>query len=803
MKVILPLCASVALALVFTTSAAAQTASLEARVTDPDRATIAGAPVVLTHVPTSAQQTALTRSDGTVQFAGLAPGEYRLEIVAPGFQVHVQTVTLDTGARVVEARLEIAPITQDITVEGVATVPTIGRVSIPLRDQPLTVNTLTASFLEAYAINDLVTALKYVPNVTAYSQYGVYQYFTFRGFSDSVQLVDGIRNEGNRVNTQLANVERIEVLKGPAGVLYGNDAVGATVNLVLKKPSPEPVYDFSATAGRWDTYRGSLGAGGRVGGSNAVFYRFDIGGDRSASFRHDGSRRFNVTPSVAWRISNGSRLEARYSFDRNRMSGDSGIPLVPILGEFTLDPSRTAVGDPLSRAVQGDGTDVIPLVPRDRRYNTPQDFALGTDQNIRVSWSQAIGRSFGFRNTVGYRHFDDEYWVAEFLDVTPPSQVNRGFLYFKHHRRPVTNQAEFNGRTQLGVTHDFLVGWDYQHYSNYTHRRAAANFNTTPMDLFEPVETHVSVNLGDFPVTRVDHFRNRTNAIFFQDTITVVPKLKIVAGGRYDQIRRRNHNNPVVNGVETEGPITRGESDKFTHRVGLVYQPTAALDLYAQNSSSFRPNFTIQADGTPLEPEYGEQFEVGQRLRLLQERLHLMTAVFQIEKRNVTRSLGGGFFEQIGKLRSRGFEAELAGQVAPRWSLGIGYGFTRAEFRDYLTNAGVDLSGNTPRRAPRHTVSLSTSYAFENGLSVSAGTQVVSHQFINDANTVGFNGYELVNLGASYTRGRIEYGLNLTNVTDRQYWESSLGNRQLYPGQPFNVLATVRVRTSQPRGSAP
>jgi hypothetical protein len=78
---------------------------------------------------------------------------------------------------------------------------------------------------------------------------------------------------------------------------------------------------------------GSLGAGGRVGGSNAVFYRFDIGGDRSASFRHDGSPRLNVTPSVAWRISNGSRLEARYSFDRNRMSGDSGIPLVPLVGD--------------------------------------------------------------------------------------------------------------------------------------------------------------------------------------------------------------------------------------------------------------------------------------------------------------------------------------------------------------------------------------------------------------------------------------------------------------------------------------
>jgi iron complex outermembrane receptor protein len=97
---------------------------------------------------------------------------------------------------------------------------------------------------------------------------------------------------------------------------------------------------------------------------------------------------------------------------------------------------------------------------------------------------------------------------------------------------------------------------------------------------------------------------------------------------------------------------------------------------------------------------------------------------------------------------------------------------------------------------PEHTVNLAMSYAWENGLSLNAGIQAVTDQFINDTNTVGFDGYDLVNLGASYTRGRIQYILNLTNLTDSQYWASSLGNRQLYPGQPFNAMATVRIRTN-------
>ena len=790
------LCVVITLTLAFVASASAQSGSMEVRVVDPDRAAVAGAAVVVTHLPSGVLQTGITRDDGTVQIEGLAAGEYGVEVTATGFTLHTQAVTLGSQARTLDITLQIGGFREEITVEGVATVPTIGRIRTPLRDQPLTVNTLTSTFLENHAINDVVTALQNVSSVAAYTTYGVYQSYVFRGFSDSVMMVDGIRNEGNRVNTQLANVDRLEVLKGPASVLYGSSAIGGTVNLVLKKPSPEPVYDFSMGAGRWETYRGSFGAGGRiVGDGNGLFYRFDIGGESATNFRHDPSKRLNVTPSLMWKISNAAQLDVRHMFDRVRVSGDGGIPLVPLAAGFVPDPERTAIGDPLSRAVQGDGTDVIPKVDRGIRYNAPQDFGVGVEHNTRVSYSQLFG-PLAFRDTVGYRYFDDHYWVTEFLDVTPPSRVNRGFLYFKHHGRPWVNQAELAGRVKFGVDHDVLVGWDYQLYDNYTDRRAGANFNTTPLDLFNPVETHASVDPLSFPVTRIDYSTQRTHALFVQDALALTSQLKVVAGVRVDRLRRSAHNNPVANGTETEGPITRGRSGDVTYRAGFVYQPTAALDIYTQNSTSFRPNFSVQPDGALLDPEYGVLYEVGQRFRMIQERLELSSAVYQIEKRNVARSIGGGWFEQIGKVRSRGFEADLRGRLAPTWTVDLGYGFTRARLLDYLTNAGVNLSGNVPRRAPEHTLSVSTSYAWQNGLSLMAGARVVSEQFINDNNAVAFNPYELLNLGASYTRGRVQVALNLTNVTDRTYWVSSLGNRQLYPGQPFNAIATVRVRTN-------
>lgn len=786
--------AAIALLLALTSAAAAQNVSFVARATDPSGGAVSGAEVVLIHVGSGARRTGVTGDDGTLQLTGLMPGEYRLEIAAQGFGLHVQTVTLAAGDRTVEAGLQLAILREEIAVRATAVAPTIGRSDVPLRDQPLTVNTLSREYLETHAINDVVTALQHVPNVNAYTNYGVYQYFTFRGFRENVQMVDGIRNEGNRVTTQLANVERVEILKGPASVLYGSGALGGTVNIVLKKPSPDPAFDASVAGGRWDTYRGAFGAGGGLG--DRLMYRIDVAGESATNFRQDPSRRVNVTPSLTWRASDSTQLDLRYFVDRNAVSGDSGIPLVPLGGGFVPSSERGIIGDPLSRAISGDDGASIPNVPPYSRYNTPQDFGRGVDHNLRASYSQIIGDNVVFRDTLGYRHSDDEYFVAEFLDVTPPSQVNRGFLYFFHHRRSLVNQAELSARFKTGIEHDVLAGWDYQYYPSRTDRRAGANFNTAPIDLFNPVETHVNVDLDTFPVTRFDYQTSHSSGLFLQDTLTLAPSLKVVVGGRFDLFRRDTHRNPVANGVESQGPVDEGEFQDFNHRVGMVYQTTPNFDLYVQNATSFQPQYVVNVDGTPLDPEYGVQYEGGQRLRLLRERLELSSAVFQIEKRNLTRDLGAGIYEQVGRLRARGFETELKGYLTSDWLLDFGYGFTVATFLDYTTSRGAVLSGNTPRRSPRHTVTFSTSYLWPNGLAVMGGGQYIASQFLNDSETVEFSGYERLSLGVSYTRGRLQYALNLTNVTNTAFWQSSLGNRQLYPGEPFNVLATLRIRTN-------
>src|SRR5688572_13252174 len=552
----------------------AQSASVNGRVVDPQGASVANAEITL--LAGGSQRTRGTRSsaDGSFSFAGVAPGQYTLLVRAPGFAESTQTATVGNGPLTVTVALQIGGVREDVTVQGalLGTAAT-GKTNLPVREIPMTVHSVPNNVLQEQGANDLATALQNVPGVYAFTNYGVYEGYTFRGFLDlfpslANQLVDGVRHEGNRINTQLTSIERVEVLKGPSSALYGGGAIGATVNLIRKKPSAQPAYDFSVAAGSWTLGRGTFGATGRLA-SDAVLYRLDVGAETKEGYRHNDTRRIQVSPSLAWRIGANDQVNIYYTFNRDRFAGDAGIPLL-----------NTDFGTPLPESV-------FPDVPRDRNYRTPFDFAESYDHNIQVAYARQLNGSWGFRNTFSYRPVNDDYFLAEFLVVEPPSSVFREYLQFKHHRRPMTNLAEMTARITGGVEQNIVVGWEGQHYKNRSNTIPGGGVeDAEPIDLFNPVETQRAISP---PLARVAHFTHNTNAFYAQDHLTLSDKVKAMVGGRFDVFRRTSHNNPVSNGVETEGPLVRRDADSFTGRVGLVYQPTTAVDLDGSFANSFRP----------------------------------------------------------------------------------------------------------------------------------------------------------------------------------------------------------------------
>ena len=748
----------------------AQAGAVSGRVVDPQGGAVGGADVVLAPSAGSSR-TSRSRPDGAFAFDNVAPGTYTVRVEAGGFAPFAQSVTVGAGPATVSVSLQVAGVIEGVTVQGalLGTANT-GKTTVPVRDLPLTVNAVSSALIAEEGVNDLVSALKNVSGVYPFTTYGVYEYYSFRGFLSSVQLVDGIRNEGNRINTQLTNIDRIEVLKGPSSALYGGSALGATVNLIRKKPSATPSYDVTAAAGNWQLGRGAFGATGRLG-SDATLYRFDVGGESREGYRHDDAKRFTVTPSLAWRLGANNQVNVYYTFNRDKFGGDAGLPLVD-----------TSLGVPTE--------DNLPDVPRDRNYRTPQDDATSVDHNIQVAYARQINNSLGFRDTLSYRNFNDEYFLSEEVDFIAPRTIDRYYLYFKHHRRPLMNIAELTAHTRKGVEQDMVFGWESQRYHNFTTLPEEDFFQAASIDAFDPVETQ---GPSDLTIATSNVFTNTTNAFYAQDHLTLSPKVKLLLGGRFDLYRRNSHSDSVDNGITTEGPLVRRETDAFTGRAGIVVQPVPAVDLYASFANSFTPSTQAQPDGTTLEPETGEQWEFGQRFHMARDRMQLNTSVYRLVRQHVAFRRTGNIFVQAGEVESRGFEADLETVPSANWRLNAGYAFTDAQFNDFEVSPGTNLRGNTPSFAPRHTFNLWAGYEWPSGFGVSAGARYFGQVFVDQENTFDVDSYATLNLAARYRKGPFEYALNLNNVTDTEYLVPHQDYLQVYPGEPINVLATVRV----------
>ena len=749
----------------------AQGSSISGRVVDPQGAAVPGAQVALS-ADAGTPRSAVSASDGSFSFQGVAPGRYTVRVEAPGFVPATQPVDHGTSGQTISVPLQVAGISEDVSVTGalLGTAAT-GKTTLPLRELPMTINTLSADLIAQQGTNDLVTALQNVPGVNPFTTYGVYEYYAFRGFLDSVQLLDGVRNEGNRVNAQLTGIERVDVLKGPSSALYGGGALGATVNLIRKKPSEISSYEFMAAGGSWSTGRGAFGAGGRLG-SDALLYRFDVGADSSNGYRNEDVTRVTVTPSVAWRLGTKGQVNVYYTFNRDRFAGDAGLPLVD-----------TDLGVPVKAN--------IPDVPHDRNYRTPQDDATSYDNNIQVAYAKQLTNSLGFRDTLSYRHFNDEYFLSEEVDFIAPRTIDRYYLYFKHHRRPLMNIAELTGHFSTRVEHDLVAGWESQRYHNFTTLPEEDFFQAASIDAFDPVETQ---GPSDLTPASANVFTNTINAFYGQDHIALTPQLKLLASGRVDIYRRSSHSDPIENGVQTEGDVSHREANAFTGRLGLVYQASSTVDLYGSYATSFKPPTIAQPDGSSLDPETGAQGEFGQRFHLLNNRAELNTSIYQINKKNVAFRRPGGVYVQAGEVRSRGFEADFTTSLRSNWRVNASYGLTDAEFLDYEESVGTNLRGNTPTFAPLHTFNVWTSYDLQNGLGFNVGVRSISQVFADNDNLFVVDGYGVLNLGARYRHGRFEYSLNINNLTSTDYFVPHQDYPQVYPGAPINALGTVRVR---------
>jgi len=720
----------------------------------------------------NALRTTTTDAMGHYSFDGLRASYYELSFVKAGFDPVTRNLALGPDPGTVDVMLAVGSVLTSVTVTDSGGKATASRLDIPDIDLPVQVSSIPKELLQEQGANDMVTALRNASGVQAQRFYGVYEQYTIRGFNAAdVMLVDGMRTEAifNRYNTQLNNVESVEILKGPSSVLYGGEAVTGALNVIRKKPQGQRAYDLLYKGGRFNTHQLGGGATGPIFGSNSWLYRADVSQDYSDGWRGAGANRFNASPSLTWLMSERARVTVYQAFIRDNYKGDGGVP-VNWTTASTFDPSR--------------------------RFSIPDDFALIEDSQTHVLFNFTLSPAWEFRDGFLMRRTSEEYFVTEgaLTFVPEDNEVTREGLYFHHTRRPKVNQAELVGRgTFLNMHHTVLLGYDYRDFYTKTGVTEDGGFyEFTPMSVVTFKETNPPIT--SFDIVRYTYQANRTNAFFWQDQIDLGRKIKINVGGRFDDFDRRRHR------IFTADPNTRTgiqavHQNAYTYRAGIVYEPLTNHQLYASTSSSFTPVQDIPGNGAELKPRYGRGYEAGYRWQGWQGRIQTSVAAYRTEQNNLSFTTSPGRVVQAGKQTSKGIDLDINADLSHGARLILNYGYTVPKFNEFLDPDDGDLSGNLPRFTQKQALNVWLHKTWASGFTAGIGMRYLGPMFTNNTNTILLGGWTTFTGSVGYRRKSWEWNLNAENLLNRErYFLGSDYSNQVYPGAPINVFASARLR---------
>ena len=548
-----------------------------------------------------------------------------------------------------------------------------------LMDTPATVVVVSEELIEDRGLIRLDQALDTVSGAQAKAGYGGTQNFgTFlRGFDlGQVTLRDGFRDAGFYTLRNTANVERFEVLKGPASLLYGAINPGGIVNTVTKMPLDQAHVDTTAIVGSFNFYRAEIDAGTPIGQNVAI--RLNAAYEDAGSYRDlvDTNSLF-LAPAISFQLGENTRWLVRGELTDSEFTWDLGLPRIP-----------NSLRVPVSRYLgEEDG------------LNQVESYLASSLLEHELSPDWRVRQNLSYSTTTG------DYKLRSFFGVEEDDRTILRVAYdTDESQESFIAQHELLGDFQLGgVRNQFTFGVEYYD----TQQEFAFEFqNLNNLDLFEPVYGAVAGDQFAFPLFSTIGGREGV-ALYAQNLMHVSDSLKLLTGIRQEWLEDQSFNRLAdVQTRDTDDTAT-------TPQVGVLFQPTDSTSLFASYSTSFTPSGARRVDGTFLDPESGRQFEFGWKQQWLDDRVSLSLAGFEITKTDVaTRDPDNPTFSvQSGEQRSRGIELDVAANPLPGLAITLaGAYIDTAVTDDTRFLVGAELPG-----APSWSGSLWTRYRFEEG----------------------------------------------------------------------------------------
>lgn len=624
---------------------------------------------------------------------------------------------------------------------------------------------LDRAILDDYGVRRLADALELVSGISQQNNLGgLRDNYAIRGFlgtpdTGAEYFVDGfLANRGFGPPRDPANVERIEVLKGPVGTVFGSVDPAGVVNVLTKKPRFEQGGSMTASLGSFATWR--LEGDSEILPIRTLAVRLVGAIENSAGFRHHVDlRRRLFAPSVSWRPAEGTTLTYQGEYIAFRAPFDRGIPAI--------------------------GTDAE-AVPRERFLGEPADGRVSsTNWRHQLTLDQDFGNGWSLVAGGAYRHARIHGFSSEASALLADGTVRRQRRLRDWNLTDWSARAELRGTFELWGTHRASLGmtWYDLDFDTYQERFRPTAANAYPINVWHPVYGGEAGPLLPFTSTLE---QRRATAFYTQDLWEASESLSFVAGMRYEHLSQSTDN-------RLTGQLSRLKRRPLEFRGGVRFRPDRRIAFHANWGEGSRPNSSVGRDGNAFAPETGKGYELGAKLVLPVLRAGI--SWFSVSKRNIlaTDPADANYLATVGRIRSRGIEFDGEIDLTSRVRLIGNYAFTDAEARDPAFPSADVL--NVPRHAGTVQLFAKLPVAGRDLDIAAGGTYVGPRAAALDGGDLRLDGYFKAKASAAFPlTPKMTARLEVDNILDQTYAQSSYSALWIYPGAPRTVTGSLTVR---------
>ncbi len=684
------------------------------------------------------------------------------------------------------------------------------RLGLTARETPGSIDTIDADTMQQRGYAHAEDAADSLPGVTSGGSPGDPSGFSVRGFTvnEVTVLRDGIyQGPASMVNRpeNTFNLQSVELLQGPASVLYGEGAVGGAINVVTKQPTFGPTtYDGLFSYGSFNTVNAGIGMNTQL--SDKVAVRVDLSRTSSSGYVHnDDPSSLNLTASLLWKISDTTQLQLGLDVLHDDLPSYYGTPLVPAADAVSPMGGvlKSSKGLVIDQAMQFNNFNVSDSV---RQSTTVSPSAILTwrpsDNLIVTNRAYLFYADRRWQNAETYTFLPAGSGAVNAAGVPiSANQVGRDRFYVYHQQHQIgdTLDATLTHRI-FGLDNKVTVGIDASYLQFIRDSGFPSATYADSVDPYNVDQGFFGSFPGEFPQKQSPTHISDV-AGFFEDVLSLTQRLKLVTGLRYEwyALDRDNYNSDGSFNAPTSFHTTFHPAN---YRVGLVYDVLPALTLYGQYVTAQDPpdsNVFLANAGQINGLSGSRQEEVGVKSVFLSGRGQATLALYDIQRTNILVTTSPETVANVGSQRSYGMEFSSALQVTPQWKINANAAYTHARYGTFVDpTTGLNASGNTPPDVPTWTAGVWSVFSNAFGLPVDLGGSVryIGTRAGDYGNTLKLEPYTLVDLSADYhVRPGMDLSARVSNLFNKNYvqWADVNYPSEVLLGEPRSVTVSLRV----------